>query len=427
MIRTIVLRAGAAALFAMLPSVSAHSQEQPGVRLGLTYRPGYKPALLVLPIRGPLGDSLTTILSRDFDFGDRFTVVPSGAAAEANGPPNYPVFAKLGVDGIVQATLLPSGWLRVVLLDVGKKTVSNQKDFPLPNPAGTPAWRLAVHGISDSVEEWILSQRGIAQTQIAFERDRRIWIVDSDGANARPVTPAGFSVAWAPSGRALVYNVVNGRDPLFVTELATGAQRTLTSPSTAQDGTPAVSPDGRTVVFSRVSDVGADLFSIPFGGGTPSRITVGRGSASTQPSFSPDGQRIVFASDRSGHNEVYICDLDGTNVEQLTDGVFGDRNYRAGPDWSPNGQMVAFESLNGGTFQVMTVNVRDKTTRAVATEGRNGDPSWAPDARHLVLTSNRGSGVRQLWIVDVESGRARQLTRGASARLSSWSPRLTTP
>ena len=119
------MRAAAAALFAMLPLLAAQAQDQAGVRLGLTYRPGYKPALLVLPIRGTMGDSLTTILARDFDFSDRFTVVPSGAAAEISGPPNYPVFAKLGVDGIVQATLLPSGWLRVVLLDVGKRVITN--------------------------------------------------------------------------------------------------------------------------------------------------------------------------------------------------------------------------------------------------------------------------------------------------------------
>ena len=76
--------------------------------------------------------------------------------------------------------------------------------------------------------------------------------------------------------------------------------------------------------------------------------------------------------------------------------------------------------------QIMTVNVRDKSARIITNDGRNGDPSWAPDSRHVVLTSNR-SGTRQLWIVDVESGRARQLTRGASARLSAWSPRLAAP
>jgi len=423
-------RWSAFALLVLLSVPVAHgaAQEQPpGVRLGIQARPGQKTSMLVLPIRGTLGDSLTEIIARDLDYSDRVTIVPSGTAPTLNGPPNYAVFAKLAVDGLVQGTLLPSGWLRVALHDVTKKTVLSTKDFPLPSPAGTPAWRLAVHGVSDGIEEWVTSQRGIAQTQIAFERDKRIWVVDSDGANARPVTPAGLSAAWTPSGRALVYNVVDGRrDPIFVTELATGAQRTLTSPTPAQDGSPAVAPDGRTVVFSRVSEAGTDLFTVPFTGGAPTRITIGRGRVNSQPSFSPDGQRIVFSSDRSGHAEVYICDLDGTNVEALTDGVFGDRNYRSGPDWSPDGRLVAFESLNGGTFQIMTVNVRDKSARIITNDGRNGDPSWAPDSRHVVLTSNR-SGTRQLWIVDVESGRARQLTRGASARLSAWSPRLAAP
>jgi len=409
-----------------VPDIASAQERPPGVSLGIQLRGGQKPAILVIPIRGTLGDTITEMISRDLDFSDRFSVSPPGNAPTANGSPNYPVFAKLGVDALVQGTLLPSGWLRVALLDVAKKAVANQKDFPLPAGAGTPAWRMAVHGVSDAIEEWVFAQRGIAQTQIVFERDKRIWTVDSDGANAHPVTAAGLSAAWSPSGRAIVYNVNTGRDPLFVTELATGAQRTLTSAQGVQDGTPSVSPDGRTVVFSRISDNGADLYTVPFAGGTPTRITVGRGSINQQPAFSPDGQRIVFSSDRSGHNEVYICDLDGTNVEPLTDGVFGDRNNRGGPDWSPDGRLVAFFSLNGGTFQIMTVNLRDKTVKAVTSDGRNEDPSWAPDSRHLLFTSNR-TGIRQLWIVDTETGRTRQLKMPANARLAAWSPRLLTP
>jgi len=53
-------------------------------------------------------------------------------------------------------------------------------------------------------------------------------------------------------------------------------------------------------------------------------------------------------------------------------------------------------------------------------------PSWAPDARHLVFTSSR-SGVKQLWVLDTESGRLRQLTSGGAARMGAWSPRLEGP
>jgi TolB protein len=70
----------------------------------------------------------------------------------------------------------------------------------------------------------------------------------------------------------------------------------------------------------------------------------------------------------------------------------------------------------------MTVNLRDRGLKQLTSDGQNEDPSWAPDARHLVFVSDR-SGIRQLWVLDTESGRTRQLARGAAVRLPAWSPR----
>jgi TolB protein len=409
---------------AAAPWRASAQPQPPGVSLSTRFVAGQKTALIVLPVKGAQGDSVSTILSRDFDYSDRFNVVATASAPVVNGPPNYALFAKLGVDGVVQPTVLPSGWVRVALHDVSKKTVLNSKDFALPAPALSPAWRSALHGVSDAVEEWITGQRGIAQTRIAFTRGGRVWIVDSDRANVTPATPSGMSPQWLPGGRGLVYSVLDGvRNPIMWTDLATGSQRTLASSPGIEHSSPAVAPDGRTVVYARGSESGTDLYALPIEGGAPRRITVGRGRASTQPTFSPDGQRIAFMSDRSGHPEVYISDLDGTNAELLTAAAFGDRDYRAGPDWSPDGRLVAFQSRNGGTFQIMTINLRDQSVKFVTNDGRNDDPSWAPDSRHIVFSSTR-SGTRQLWIVDVETGRSRQLTFGSEARLSAWSPRL---
>ncbi len=411
-----------AVLIHLAPGV-ALAQEK-GVSLSIQYRPWQKTTLIVLPISGSNGDSIARMVSRDLDFSDRFTVVATSSVPAVSGPLNYELFTKLGVDGVVQATLLPSGWVRVALHDVGLKMVRNTKDFPLPAPALSASWRLAVHGVADGVEEWITGVRGIAQTRIAFTRSGRVWTVDSDGANVIPVTPGGMSPQWLPSGRAIVYSILDGaRNPIMLTDLATGAQRVLVSESSVEHSAPVVSPDGRMLVYARGSDVGTDLYQRPIDGGASRRITVGRGRASTQPSFSPDGQRVAFMSDRSGHPEVYISDLDGTNTELLTAAAFGDRDYRAGPDWSPDGRLIAFQSRNGGTFQIMTINMRDQSVKQVTNDGRNDDPSWAPDSRHLVFTSTR-SGTRQLWIVDIETGRARQLTFGPETRLSAWSPRL---
>lgn len=402
---------------------AAQTGQPPGIRIGISYVAGHKTGLAVLPIDGADGDSIATMLRRDFDYSDRFTMVNTTGPV-APQTLNYDLFRKLAVDGVVQGALLPGGALRITLHDVAKGVIQQSKDFPLPSPALDANWRQAIHVVADQVEEWITQQRGIAATRIAFERSGRIWTVDSDGANLRAVSDAGIGPQWTPSGRHLLYSVNNGRDPIIVLDVATGAKRTLTSAPGAQDFTPAVSPDGRTVVFARTTEEGTDIYTVPFEGGAPRRVSVGRGRASVGPTYAPDGRRLAFSSDRTGHNEIYVSDDDGSNVEQLTTGTFGDRENRTAPDWSPDGGAVAYASLNGGTWQIMVVNVRDQSTRQVTSEGRNQDPSWAPDARHIVITSHR-SGNRQLWVVDTETGRSRQLTRGAEARLAAWSPRFT--
>ena len=160
-------------------------------------------------------------------------------------------------------------------------------------------------------------------------------------------------------------------------------------------------------------------------GGSPQRLTFGRGSDNNSPSFSPDGRQIAFISGRSRFPEVYTMDVDGTNVQLLTPFVPGVRTYRTAPDWSPDGRTVAYEQQNGD-FQVWMINIRDKEPRRLTSEGENEGPSWAPDGRHLALSSTRG-GSKQIWVLDTESGRFRQLTHNAGARLSAWSPMLSIP
>ncbi|HVZ77384.1 MAG TPA: hypothetical protein VG818_05350, partial [Gemmatimonadaceae bacterium] len=206
---------------------------------------------------------------------------------------------------------------------------------------------------------------------------------------------------------------------------AFGARRNTTNLS------PTFSRDGATVVYAVSGENGSDLYAMPASGtGTPTRITVGRGSDNVQPSFSPEGRRIAFMSSRAGPPEIYISDADGTNPDMLTAYDFSTKNYRTSPDWSPDGRQVAYQSRvpdgSGGTFQIFTISLRDRTPRQLTSDAENEDPSWAPDGRHLVFTSTR-SGEKQLWVLDVESGRMRQLTHAAGSRIAAWSPRLAPP
>lgn len=92
-----------------------------------------------------------------------------------------------------------------------------------------------------------------------------------------------------------------------------------------------VSPDGATIVF----DLLGDLYTIPITGGAATRLTHGL-AHDMQPRFSPDGKAIVFVSDRSGDDNVWILPLGG-EPRPLTTGV--DAAYLS-PEWTPDGKYI---------------------------------------------------------------------------------------
>ncbi len=406
---------------------------------GITINGVYDPlrdkvGIIVLPVAGAFGDSVRALVQRDLDYSDRFTVLQldttdpnvQKAPGSAAGL-NYRLFARLAASAVVQITPVISG-LHVALHDVARGQVTNVAEFALPSSGLSRDWRLAVHRASDEIERWITGQPGIASTRIAYLRGQSVRIVDSDGADeiTVPTDENGFSPAWSPNGSMLVYNTFGGvGSRLVLIDLATGRSRTLaTAPRNTQYITPEFMPDGNTIVFSRSGENGSDIYSIGIGGGdAPRRLTVGQGTENTNPTPSPDGRRIVFVSGREGHPELYIMNADGTGIDKLTNYDFSERTYRSDPDWSPDGRFVAYQERIKDSMQIMTIRAGGGTPKLLTSEGQNEQPAWSPDSRHLIFTSSR-TGVRQLWVLDTESGRMRQVTKSAGARLASWSSRL---
>lgn len=421
------------AAFAPLAAIAQDTVPQ-GVRIGLTYAAGVKPGVIVMPVEpNTRGDSVRAILERDFDYSDRLTVISLDSATLAGLRPqrgrfNYPLFARLGAAAIVVAVPIEGGY-RTTVHDVGAARVLRAEEFPVAAARNSGEWRMAVHGIADEAERWLLGRRGIAQTRILFVRQGALHSVDSDGANLRRLPSLGdpMSPTWHPNGRLVAYSSMSrSGTQIVLQDLADGSRRLLRGSSSSLNITPTFSPDGNHLVYVTGRQSGTDIVARPLNNLSAVRlVTYGRGADNSSPTFSPDGRRLAFTSGRAGQPEVYIADADGTNVELLTEFTYGGRSYRASPAWSPDGRMIAYQASAGG-FQLMVLNLRDRTVRQLTSEASNEDPSWAPDGRHMVFTSTR-SGVHQIWIIDVETGRLRQLTRASGARLAEWSPILAHP
>ncbi len=293
--------------------------------------------------------------------------------------------------------------------------------------------RFAIHGVSDELERWITGTRGIASTRIAFVEGTKLKVVDSDGANERtlPTVGAALSPAWHPSGRWIVYADADDRGTRIAQiDLRTLRPRLLSASNRGFNITPVYTRDGKNIVWASGGDSPAELIiASAAGDDTVAKPFVGRtGFGTLSPNFSPDGKQIVFVSPRPLTPQLFTMNVDGTGLRPLTPVVPGKRSYRTSPDWSPNGDEIAFQQQNGD-FQVWTIGVKDRVMKQLTNEGENENPSWAPDGRHMSITRRLGAigDQKNIWVLDVRTGRLRQLTQSpGDARMSDWSPPLKT-
>ena len=164
-----------------------------------------------------------------------------------------------------------------------------------------------------------------------------------------------------------------------------------------------VSPDGASIAF----DLLGDLYAIPAEGGTATRLTSGI-AHDMQPRFSPDGKHIVFVSDRSGDDNVWIMGADGSDLRQLThDGGF--RSTFLSPEWTPDGQyiVVSRSALRGGLEKLWLYHWRGGTGIEM-TPGPGGlrmmGPAFGPDGRYVWYARRFGAWTYNAVLPQVQLG-----------------------
>ena len=152
-----------------------------------------------------------------------------------------------------------------------------------------------------------------------------------------------------------------------------------------------VSPDGSRIAF----DMLGDIYVLPIGGGTPTRIAEGL-SYEQQPRWSPDGSRIAFVSDRGGGDNIWTMNADGSDKKQLTKEDFRLLNQ---PSWSPDGRFIVAKKhfttqrslgtgevwlyhVDGGTGVLLVKRKDEKLQKEL------GEPTFAPDGKSVYFTRN---------------------------------------
>ena len=136
----------------------------------------------------------------------------------------------------------------------------------------------------------------------------------------------------------------------------------------------------------------------------------------SNPEISPDGSQIVFGrgfvdimKDQAASN-LWVTDVKGERLRQLTDGEFRD----SAPVWSPDGKRIAFLSNRSGSTQVHVMWADTRETLQLTRVDR--DPSgvkWSPDGTHILFNMNLLDETPILAVKLPPTPRGAQLARGA--------------
>lgn len=222
-------------------------------------------------------------------------------------------------------------------------------------------------------------------------------------------------LAWTSDGAELVFSAErgeSGRTILWRVPAAGGTPVSVLERSGDEVLEPSISGQGHQLAFAQLS-YDFNIYRIDVTGHLTDRLKASTPTkliASTQtesdPRISPDGRRVLFISNRSGNSNMWVCDADGKNAAQLTDGLYVDT-----PNWSPDGSVIVFNSVVDGNSDLYAIGANGGTVRRLTSDpSAEKSPSWSPDGSWLYFSSNR-TGRPEVWKMPAGGGSAVQVTR----------------
>ncbi|MBN2118594.1 MAG: PD40 domain-containing protein [Anaerolineales bacterium] len=314
---------------------------------------------------------------------------------------------------------------------------------PPPTPTSPPI--PAAPAPAPSPTEEILDQPSfpslIAYSLFAEDEGVYIHTVDADGKNDIRLTERGCVGAlptWSTDGSLLAYYCYDAErenSDLWVMN-PDGSEKKYVA---VLPGLPRLnwSPDNRYVVYFAPQPDGKenDIYVLELASGESEDITRDSRVWDAYPDWSPDGDLIAFASDRApggkALDDIWVMKPDGSDPVNLTNNGENWEDYH--PAWSPDGEAIAFyrggslfgEDPEGGPAGLWIMDADGGNQRLVTAFEPFGvfdAPAWSPNGRYLAYVT----GIEEeqdVWVVPVGGGEPVNVSNlPGEKRAISWSP-----
>lgn len=202
-----------------------------------------------------------------------------------------------------------------------------------------------------------------------------------------------FNPTWGTDNKILFQSDRNGGMGIYMTDLSGKDVRQVIS-DTLWNATPAMSRDGSKIAYSsrasRKEKFNIKVYDLVSKETTTITHSPGH---SIRPEWSPDDKMIYFHSDRYGTDDLFAMNIDGSNVQRLTDGESNENTPRISPD----GTRILFASNDSfpkneykqRTSELYVMNA-DGTQKQRLTNNNRDEffPSWTEDGSGVVYSSD---------------------------------------